>query len=90
MLTKAVWLFFIAFIVLLIFLPGYSKLQELKQKNSELETKIEETRDENVQLREEKKKLEEDIVYLEKVAREKMGLVRDGEIIYRLVPEEEE
>ena len=76
--------------MLLIFLPGYSKLQELKQRNRELESRIKATKQENIELRQEKKKLKEDIVYLERVAREKMGLIREGEIIYRIVPEEKE
>jgi cell division protein FtsB len=34
--------------------------------------------------------LEEDPVYLEKVAREKMGLIKKGEVVYQLVPAESE
>jgi len=90
MLKKATWLFLVSFIILLIFLPGYSRLQELKQKNSQLESRIDEIQQENVDLKQEKERLEKDIVYLEKIAREKMGLVRKGEIIYRIVPEEKE
>ena len=63
-------------------------LQELKQKNKELQAKIEEIKEENVNLKEERERLDNDIVYLERVAREKMGLAREGEIIYRMVPEE--
>ena len=88
MLRKAIWLFLISLAVLIIFLPGYSKLQELKQKNRELEARIKATEQESIRLKEEKQRLEEDIVYLEEVARERMGLVREGEIIYKIVPEE--
>jgi len=88
-LRKATWLFLVGFIVLLIFLPGYSRLQELKQKNREFKARITQIEKENIDLVEEKGRLENDIVYLERVAREKMGLVREGEIIYRIVPEEE-
>ena len=88
MLKKALWLFLFSFVALVVFLPGYSKLQELKQKNKELQAKIEEIKEENVNLKEERERLDNDIVYLERVAREKMGLAREGEIIYRMVPEE--
>ena len=44
----------------------------------------------NSELRREKQLLENDPVYLEKVGREKMGLVREGEMIYRLAPEEKQ
>ena len=40
----------------------------------------------NEKLRQEKQLLEQDPVYLEKVAREKMGLVRQGEVVYKLTP----
>ena len=89
MLRKASWLFLISFVILLIFLPGYSKLQELKQKNKELEERVGAVEKENTDLAQEKEKLENDIVYLERIAREKMGLVKEGETIYRIVPEEE-
>jgi len=81
---KATWLFTIAFIVLIIFLPGYSKLQDLRQKNRDLEKRIDELQLENLTLKEKQELLENDPYYLEKVAREKMGVAREGEIIYRI------
>jgi cell division protein FtsB len=86
-LKRAIWLFLISFVLLIIFLPGYSRLQELRQKNKELEAKIEAVQQENSALRHERERLEKDIVYLERVAREKMGLIREGEIIYKIIPE---
>ena len=41
---------------------------------------------ENVRLKKEQRLLEEDPAYLEKVAREKMGLIREGEVVYQLMP----
>ena len=84
---KATWLFTIALIVFIIFLPGYTKLQDLKQKNRELETSIQELQKENVSLKEKKELLESDPFYLEKVAREKMGVTREGEVIYKITEE---
>ena len=86
MLKNAIGLFIITLFVLIAFLPSYSKMQDLKQKNRDYAGQIEELKRKNVELREEKRLLEEDPFYLEKVAREKMGLIRKGEVVYKLVP----
>ena len=72
---------------MILFLPGYTKLQELKDRNNDLEGKIKRLAIENALLQEELRKVENDPVYQEKIAREKMGVVRKGEIPVRLVPE---
>jgi len=90
MIKNGIWIFIVAFLILVVFLPTFSKKQEIKQKNIQLEKQIEDFKRENVRLREEKRLLIEDPVYLERVAREKMGIVRDGEMIYRLIPQEKE
>ena len=84
MLRNALWLFLLCVLVLALFLPSYSQLQDLKQKNKEYAQTIQELTRKNFQLREERRLLENDPVYLEKVAREKMGIVKDGEVIYRV------
>ena len=66
-----------------VFLPGFSRLQELKEENRNLENRIDILKKANIELRKEKDKLENDPNYLEKVAREKLGMVRKGEIILR-------
>jgi len=90
MIKNGIWIFIVAFLILVVFLPTFSKKQELKQKNIQLEKQIEDSKRENVRLTEEKRLLIEDPVYLERVAREKMGIVRDGEMVYRLIPQEKE
>ncbi len=84
MLKNAFILFAVAFAVLLAFLPTFSRWQDVKQEDLEYQNKIRELREERVSLAEEKRLLEEDPDYLEKVAREKMGLIREGEVIYHL------
>ena len=86
-LKKAFWLFGIATFLLVVFLPGYTKLQELRDKNRELEVKIKQLSVENSLLGEELKRVNSDPMYQEKIAREKMGVVRKGEIPVKLVPE---
>ena len=74
-------LYVVTVIVLIaIFLPGYAKFMELRAKNIYLEKEIERLERENIALHKEKKKLNEDIDYIEKVARESMGVAREGEI----------
>ena len=55
--------------------------------NADYEQRIRELMEENQVLAEEKRLLLEDPVYLEKVAREKMGLIREGEVIYKIEPQ---
>ena len=87
MLKNAIWLFAFTVILLLAFLPSLNQMQELKAKNVELATRIEALKKRNIRLEEEKHLLETDPVYFEKVARKKMGLIRNGEKVYRIVPE---
>lgn len=87
MLKNALWLFAAALVVLVSFLPSYSKLQDLRQRNAEYDSKIIDLKTKQDQLVKEQKLLEQDPVYLEKVAREKMGLIREGEVVYKIVPE---
>ena len=86
MLKNAIWLFILTIVIFVIFLPSYTKLQDLKQKNSDYKKQIEQLLMQQVKLGEEKRLLEEDPVYLEKVAREKMGLIRPNEVVYRITP----
>ena len=83
------WIFTFALLILVVFFPTFSQKQQLQEKNGQLENQIRSLKKENAALLEEKKHLEEDPVYLERVAREKMGIVRDGEVIYKInkVPE---
>ena len=75
-------------LILIIFFPGYAKIQEMRQKNRKLEADIKRLKAENIALSLEKEKLETDPNYLEQVAREKLGIVKKGETVYRLVPQE--
>ena len=84
---RAFWIFGLAVILLILFLPGFSKLQELRDRNRDLEKKIRRLNIENALLEEEIKKVSSDPVYQERIAREKMGIVRKGEIPIKIVPQ---
>jgi cell division protein FtsB len=85
-LRKAFWIFGIAVFLLIIFLPGYTKLQELRDKNRELEFKIKKLNIENALLQQELRRIENDPTYQEEIARQKLGVVRKGEIPIKIVP----
>ena len=76
----------VALVLIVLFLPGYAKFMELRAKNSYLEKEIERLEKENIALNKEKARLEEDLDYVEKVARESMGVTREGEIPIKLQP----
>ena len=87
MLKNAILLFVFALVILMLFLPTFARMQDLNQKDLGYQTRISNLEQENIRLKEERRLLEEDPVYLEKVAREKMGLIRAGEVVYQLMPE---
>ncbi|MFA6349777.1 MAG: septum formation initiator family protein [Candidatus Omnitrophota bacterium] len=87
-LKKAFWLFGITVFLLFIFLPGYTKLQELRDKNRELANKAKQLSIENSLLLQELNRIAQDPVYQEKIAREKLGVVRKGEVPVKIVPKE--
>jgi cell division protein FtsB len=86
-LKKAFWFFGVGIFFLILFLPGFTKMQELRDKNRDLEDKIRRLTIENVLLQQEMKKMDSDPVYQERIAREKMGVVRKGEIPIKIIPE---
>lgn len=84
MIKNALWLFVFSIFALYIFLPSYTKLQDLRQKNVDYSKQIEELKLRKIRLMQEKRRLEQDPAYLEKVGREKMGLIRNGEVVYKI------
>jgi len=84
---KAFWLFGISVFLLVIFIPGYAKLQRLRDKNLELASKVRNLNIENTLLQQELERVQTDPVYQERIAREKMGVVRKGEIPIKIIPE---
>ncbi len=75
---------FSIFLCSVIFVPVGINYYNLWMKNRELESKIKVLESFNKKLKTEKKRLETDSDYIEKVARKKMGVVKKGEIIYKI------
>ncbi|MBM4168142.1 MAG: septum formation initiator family protein [Ignavibacteria bacterium] len=60
----------------------------LEMKQSEMEQKVEEAEAETKQLQQRLKGLQGDKQTIEKTAREKHGMAREGETVYRIKPQE--
>ncbi len=73
-------------ILLAIFLPPFVKYQELRWKNKKLENQIKTLKEETKKLEAQKIRLQTDITYVERKAREKIGVVKNGEIILKKTP----
>ena len=77
-------------LVAIVFFPTYSKIQRLKQKDRVLLQKVEALKVENERLKQENEMLRSDPIYIEEVARDKLKVARENEIIFRIVDETEE
>jgi cell division protein FtsB len=85
---KPLWFFAIFIVFLIIFLPGYTKLQELRDRSRYIDEKMVQMDDENIAIQRKLELIQNNPVYQERVVREKMGVVRKGEVLYRIDPEE--
>lgn len=86
---KAVMLLGIAFVTLCVCAViyasrGWYHLRELQDAQAQLEATVVRLELENSRLEEHLRRLEQDDAYLEKVVRERLGWVKDNEMIYRL------
>jgi cell division protein FtsB len=70
----------------MIFLPPFVRYQRLRWKNMERENQIKTLKEEMKRLEAEKIRLQTDITYVESKAREKIGVVKKGEIILKKTP----
>ena len=71
--------------VIVIFAPGYIRLRELQGKNKMLLEQIDKLKHENQDLAHQVESLEDDPFYIEKRARDRMGIGKEGEVRYKLV-----
>jgi len=84
---KSLRLYIIIGILLLVFLPGFSKIQELKGRLREAEEKLVETQAKNIGLKERIDQLRTDTDTMEMVARERLGVVKKGETVIKIIRE---
>jgi cell division protein FtsB len=69
-----------------VFFGSHGILQRirLEREKAKMEEKIRLAEDETLRLQQESKALESDLKMIEKVAREKYGMAREGETVYRV------
>ena len=67
----------------LLFWPNSSRLYQLISQDKQLQQKIVELEEENMKLREKIYLLENDPVFLERIARDELGLSKPNETIYK-------
>ena len=79
----------IFFLFTLVYLPGFTKYQDLKRREVDLTNEIDRLKNVTDHLTREEDLLSGDQDYLEKVARENLGRVRPGEVVYKVVPMQE-
>ena len=78
-------IFIYVLILVAIFLPGAIKYCRLSVHKAQNEARLKALLEENRRLAEENRKLKEDPVYIEKMARENLGLAKKGEIVVKFV-----
>ena len=81
-------IFLIGFSLIIVFVfgdHGLLKLYKIKSKRQMIQNKIAILREEREKLKGEKTKIENDLSYIEKIAREKYKMVKPGEKIFKVV-----
>lgn len=73
----------VAVVLSIVFIPGHFELKRLREENREYQRRTQLLEEHNVELEEELSKMQEDPEFLERKAREKLGIVKKGEIIYQ-------
>ena len=73
-------------ILLAAFLPPFLKYQEIRSRSKNLDRQLKSLKEETGRLEEERRRLQTDIIYVEKRARDKIGVAKKGEINLRSYP----
>jgi len=87
---KSVWIILLIAAILFLFFPSISQFLELKHQEEGLSREIADLKVKIADLEREEHLIKNDLSYLEDVIRKELGLVKPGEIVYKVVPEEVE
>ncbi len=84
-----IFLFFFSLIIVFVFGDhGLYKLYKIKKKRKLIQNQITQLRIEREKIKVEKNKLENNLDYIEKIAREKYRMVKPGEKIFKVIEQE--
>ncbi|MEI8011247.1 MAG: septum formation initiator family protein [Candidatus Omnitrophota bacterium] len=86
MIKNTIFIFVVLVAVFVLYLPSYLQMQDLRGRNEAAERRIKDLEAENSKFTIERERLKNDPEYFEKVARQRMGLIKEGEVIYKVVP----
>jgi cell division protein FtsB len=88
--TRMILVFIVILISLFLrmFIPVFSRKHKLQERRDALEVEINNLQEKSVELKKEVNLLQDDNVYIEKIARQELGLAREGEIVYNFVVSE--
>ena len=78
------WLIILG-IITVFFLPLISKRREITAKNNKVQQRLRSQQEKNKKLLEEKDKMENDPFYVEQIARQELGVIREKEVLYKVV-----
>ena len=84
-----VWLLVVTVGLAILFFPRVSKYMELRRMEEKLTKEIADLKGKIRELEREEYLIKNDVAHLERVMREELRLVKPGEIVYKIVPEEE-
>jgi len=73
-------------VALALFAPGWWRWYQLRLRVEQLDAEIVWLDQENRRLLDEMQRLQQDPLYLERVARRKLGRTRKGEVVYKIGP----
>ena len=86
-------IFLLCVTLLIIFIfgdHGLLQLYKLERERAKVQAQIAQLRKERERVMVEKNRLENDIQYLEKIARERYRMVKPGEKVYKVIPEKKD
>ncbi|MCX8093862.1 MAG: septum formation initiator family protein [Candidatus Goldbacteria bacterium] len=79
---KVIYILFFIIVCVIILTKSIYNYFEMKSRYDSINNEIKELREENIKLQSRVEKLYDDREYIEKVAREQLNLVKDGETVY--------
>ena len=85
--SSSIWIFVLLFLLAFLYFPSYSKYLKLKRQEERLAQDIAELQTKVDELKKEEYLIQHDPAHLEQVVRKELGLVKPGEVVYKLVPE---
>lgn len=86
MIRHTIFIFVVLAAIFVLYLPSYLQMQNLRDRNENAEKRIKSLEIENAKFTLERERLKNDPEYFEKIARERMGLIKEDEVIYKVVP----